>query len=163
MTVDRRRRPASRARRQISLSTPSGATLVALGVIALLASVFIGSQTSAQSDQDQPSVYVISITGTIDLGLAPYLERVLDDAEDAGAPAVILEIDTPGGRLDAVLQMKDALLDAEVPTIAFVNRTAFSAGALIAIVAFFFLGSLYMAVLFGILAFQSYQSLQARF
>ena len=37
------------------------------------------------------------------------------------------------------------------------------AGALIAIVAFFFLGSLYMAVLFGILAFQSYQSLQARF
>ncbi len=37
------------------------------------------------------------------------------------------------------------------------------AGALIAIVAFFFLGSLYMAILFGILAFQSYQSLQARF
>ncbi|HET6821977.1 MAG TPA: site-2 protease family protein [Anaerolineales bacterium] len=37
------------------------------------------------------------------------------------------------------------------------------AGVLIAIVAFFFLGSLYMAVLFGILAFQSYQSLQARF
>lgn len=37
------------------------------------------------------------------------------------------------------------------------------AGALIVIVAFFFLGSLYMAILFGILAFQSYQSLQARF
>lgn len=37
------------------------------------------------------------------------------------------------------------------------------AGALIALVAFFFLRSLYMAVLFGFLAFQSYQSLQARF
>lgn len=37
------------------------------------------------------------------------------------------------------------------------------AGALIAFVAFFFLRSLYMAVLFGFLAFQSYQSLQARF
>lgn len=36
-------------------------------------------------------------------------------------------------------------------------------GALIALLAFFFLGSLYMAVLFGFLAFQSYQSLQARF
>ncbi len=37
------------------------------------------------------------------------------------------------------------------------------AGVLIALVAFFFLRSLYMAVLFGFLAFQSYQSLQARF
>ena len=37
------------------------------------------------------------------------------------------------------------------------------AGALIAIVAFFFLGSIFMAILFGFLAFQSYQSLQARF
>ncbi len=36
-------------------------------------------------------------------------------------------------------------------------------GALIALVAFFFLRSLYMAVLFGFLAFQSYQSLQGRF
>ena len=36
------------------------------------------------------------------------------------------------------------------------------AGALIAIVAFFFLGSIFMAILFGFLAFQSYQSLQAR-
>lgn len=36
-------------------------------------------------------------------------------------------------------------------------------GALIALIAFFFLRSLYMAVLFGFLAFQSYQSLQVRF
>jgi stage IV sporulation protein FB len=36
------------------------------------------------------------------------------------------------------------------------------AGALIALVALFFLSSVYMAVLFGFLAFQSYQSLQGR-
>jgi len=34
------------------------------------------------------------------------------------------------------------------------------AGAVIALAAFFFLRSLYMAVLFGFLAFQSYQSLR---
>ena len=79
------------------------------------------------------AVYVVPITGTIDLGLAPYLSRVLDEAEAAGAAAVLLQIDTPGGRLDAVLQMRDALLGSGVPTIAFVDRTAFSAGALIAI------------------------------
>ena len=37
------------------------------------------------------------------------------------------------------------------------------AGMLIALAAFFFLRSLYMAFLFGFLAFQSYQSLQGRF
>lgn len=87
----------------------------------------------AQAQDAEGVVYLASISGTIDLGLAPYLERVIDDAEDAGAAALILDINTPGGRLDAVLQMNDALLDAEVRTIAYVNRTAFSAGALIAI------------------------------
>ena len=80
-------------------------------------------------------VYVVPITGTIDLGLAPYLSRVLDQAEAENAAAVLLEIDTPGGRLDAVLQMRDALLGSGVRTIAFVDRTAFSAGALIAVAA----------------------------
>lgn len=37
------------------------------------------------------------------------------------------------------------------------------AGVLIALLAFFFLRSLFMAILFGFLAFQSYQSLQARY
>ncbi len=37
------------------------------------------------------------------------------------------------------------------------------AGGLIALAAFFFLHSVYMALLFGFLAFQSYQSLQSRF
>lgn len=86
-------------------------------------------------------VYVVDISGTIDLGLAPYLERVLDDASSANAAAVVLDINTPGGRLDAALQMRDSLLGADVPTIAWVNRDAFSAGALIAIAA----ESIYMA------------------
>ncbi len=87
----------------------------------------------AQSGND--TVYIADISGTIDLGLAPYLSRVLDDASEANASAVILEINTPGGRLDAALQMRSALLGADIRTIAFVNREAFSAGALIAIAA----------------------------
>jgi membrane-bound serine protease (ClpP class) len=101
-------------------------------LIGALLSIIIVEAEAQEASPDAP-VYIVSITGTIDLGLAPYLERVIDEAEAAGSPAVILEIDTPGGRLDAVLQMQDTLLDADVRTIAFVNRTAFSAGALIAI------------------------------
>ncbi|MBA2597865.1 MAG: nodulation protein NfeD [Chloroflexia bacterium] len=104
----------------------------ALLLVAIFA--FVSHSASAQtSSAGSGAVYVVPITDTIDLGLAPYLSRVLDEAEAAGAAAVLLQIDTPGGRLDAVLQMRDALLGSGVPTIAFVDRTAFSAGALIAI------------------------------
>ena len=89
----------------------------------------------AAAQEGVGAVYIVPITGTIDLGLAPYLERVIDDAEEAEAAAILLEIDTPGGRLDAVLQMQDALLGSSVLVIAYVDRTAFSAGALVAIAA----------------------------
>lgn len=78
-------------------------------------------------------VYVLEVRGIIDLGLAPYLRRVLNEAKEQGARAVVLEIATPGGRLDAALDMRDALLGSHVTTIAFINREAYSAGALIAI------------------------------
>lgn len=80
-------------------------------------------------------VYVIEIEGDLDLGLAPYAERVIDDAADEGAAAIVLQIDTRGGELDAALRIQRAVLDSEVRTIAFINDEALSAGALIAIAA----------------------------
>ena len=78
-------------------------------------------------------VYVVPIQGTIDLGLPPFIERVIASAEDENADAVIFEIDTFGGRVDAATQIKDALLDANLLTVAFINRRAISAGALISL------------------------------
>jgi membrane-bound serine protease (ClpP class) len=80
--------------------------LILLGHGIILAAALLPAQSEAQSTE--PLVIHIRITGTIDLGLAPFLSRTLAEAERDGATAVILEIDTPGGRLDAVLQMKDA-------------------------------------------------------
>ena len=80
-------------------------------------------------------VRVIPIEGMIDMGLAPFVQRVLDQAEAEGASAVILDINTFGGRLDAAVSIRDALLSANVRTVAFVNRRAISAGALISLAA----------------------------
>ncbi|MGE0593208.1 MAG: nodulation protein NfeD [Vicinamibacterales bacterium] len=80
-----------------------------------------------------PVVYVVAIEGTIDLGLAPFLARALREAGEAGAAAVVLDINTFGGRVDAAVAMRDALLRSPVRTIAFVNQRAISAGALIAL------------------------------
>ena len=78
-------------------------------------------------------VHVAKINGTIEGGVAAFVTRVMNDAEDAGVKAVIFEIDTPGGALDAALTIRDAILYSETKTIAFINPRAISAGALIAL------------------------------
>jgi membrane-bound serine protease (ClpP class) len=97
--------------------------------LALLATVVLSAPPPAQIAR--PLVYVVPIEGVIDLGLAPFVERVLEEAAGADAAAVILEINTFGGRVDAAVLIRDALLHARVRTVAFVNKRAISAGALI--------------------------------
>jgi membrane-bound serine protease (ClpP class) len=80
----------------------------------------------------QKVVYLGLIDGEIDLGLSPYVSRVISEAEKENADAVIFKINTFGGRVDAATQIKDAILASKVLTIAFINNRAISAGSLIA-------------------------------
>jgi len=82
-----------------------------------------------------PLVYLIPVRGVIELGLAPFVARSLEEAERRGARAAILELETPGGRLDAAERIVDAVREAQLPTYAFVNYRAFSAGAFVALAA----------------------------
>ena len=78
-------------------------------------------------------VYIVAIDDEIDLGMAPYVKRVINDAEKNKAKAIIFRINTFGGRVDAATQIKDAILNSKVKTVAFIDKRAISAGALIAI------------------------------
>jgi membrane-bound serine protease (ClpP class) len=105
-------------------------------IVTVLLNAPLSSTTLAQNtdtDAARDLVIVIPIRGPIEPGIGHFLERSLDEAESKGAIAVILDINTPGGRLDTVLEMRDAILATPLRTIAFVNREAFSAGALITI------------------------------
>lgn len=104
-----------------------------LALIALILSLGAGTLSFSQSKSDGPLVYVANVDGTIDLGLAPYIERVLTQAEQDGAAAVVLRINTFGGRVDAAVQIRDALLKSPVQSIAFIDTRAISAGALISL------------------------------
>ena len=106
------------------------ATLFCCAVLMLMASAPL--QAAAQSPR---IVHVVPIEGVIDLGLAPFVKRVLDEAAASGAAAVILQIDTFGGRVDAAVQIRDTLLRSPVRTIAYVDKRAISAGALIGLAA----------------------------
>jgi len=106
-----------------------------IGSLSLVAFACLATFASALAKEERPVVYVVPIEGIIDLGLAPFVQRVLDEAADAGAAAVILEINTFGGRVDAAVQIRDTLLNSRVRTVAFVNKRAISAGALISLAA----------------------------
>jgi len=88
-----------------------------------------GLPTLAEDGGAGAEVVVVPITGTIDLGLAPFVRRVIEENPDAAA--IVLDVDTFGGRVDAAVQIRDALLAAEPPVIAYVHPRAISAGALI--------------------------------
>ncbi|MEO8324802.1 MAG: ATP-dependent Clp protease proteolytic subunit, partial [Nitrospirota bacterium] len=103
-----------------------------LSALAIYLSVFIVFGVS-QADTQKSIVFVVPIEGVIDLGLAPFVQRVLTEAESTGAKAVILVINTFGGRVDAAVLIRDALLESKTPTVAFINKRAISAGALISL------------------------------
>ena len=65
--------------------------------------------------------------------MPPFIERSIAEAEENNAKTIIFEVNTFGGRVDAATQIKDAILDSKVPTVAFINKRAISAGALISL------------------------------
>ena len=67
--------------------------------IVLLAAVSLASGAGAQTQ----AVYVLTIKGTINPVLVDYVKRGVELAEDEGAQALIIKLDTPGG-LDGAMR-----------------------------------------------------------
>ena len=107
--------------------------LMSRSIFVLLGIVMTIAGLSRPALAEASEIHVIDISGTIDLGVAAFLERQIDEAESSGATAFIVVMDTPGGRVDAAISMRDALLATEMSTITLVDTTALSAGALIAL------------------------------
>lgn len=76
-------------------------------------------------------LFVVPVDQEIELGLAAFVERVLSQATPNDV--ILLKIKTFGGRVDAAVRIRDALLDSSAPTVAYIDRRAISAGALIAL------------------------------
>jgi membrane-bound ClpP family serine protease len=85
-------------------------SLLVLGV-ACTFSGFWPVQIAAQSSE--PQVFLARIEGGIDGQAAAYAERVISEADDAGAAAVVLELNTPGGSLDPTQEIVKTESNAE--------------------------------------------------
>jgi len=105
---------------------------LAVGVVLLLP----GARATAQDGR--PSVHVAEITGVINPLSADYLVRALDGADRAGAAAILLRLDTPGGLDTAMRDMIQAIHESRVPVVVYVGPSgarAASAGLFITLAA----------------------------
>ena len=108
--------------------TIAGAALLG-GLLSIAASAH-----AAESD----FVRVLPTTGIVDSVMAGYLADGIARAERDGAVAVVIELDTPGGSLEATKDIVSALLEAPLPTIVWVAPAgghAASAGTFITLAA----------------------------
>ncbi|MGO9177701.1 MAG: NfeD family protein [Candidatus Limnocylindrales bacterium] len=81
-----------------------------------------------------PRVIVLPLNGIVDQAMAGYVLDGLAQAASEGAAAVVLEIDTPGGDLDATRSITGDILASPVPVITWVapdGARAASAGTFI--------------------------------
>ena len=96
------------------------------------------SPASIPAWRQAEDVAIIPIRGEIDRVTLHSLERRMKEARESGADAVVLAIDTPGGRLDATLDICNLLKDPAVTgpnVVAWIRPQAYSAGTIIALAA----------------------------
>ena len=103
-----------------------------IAILVFLCFCFLGFAPAVFADEAPQKVMIITVDDAVELGLSSYLERNIATAEEKGADLLILELDTPGGRVDAAQDMKRILYGCDIETVALVKDQALSAGAYIA-------------------------------
>lgn len=121
----------ARARAIHATGRATGGRLLRAGALGVLVATAAGVPPIAAA---APLVHVITIDGAINPVASEYIREAIARAEEDGADAVVLEIDTPGGLYKSTHVIAKAILDADVPFITFVypaGSTATSAGVFV--------------------------------
>ncbi len=93
--------------------------------------MLLGTIGLAQPAKPAGDGVILRVEGEIQPASAALLKKQIEQANLENRPLIVIEVQTPGGRVDAAIEMSDAIISSKVPTLAVV-RNAFSAGALIA-------------------------------
>lgn len=102
--------------------------LITLSFLAAMVVMLFPAYGKANNDV----VYVVPLKENVEKGLHAFLTRAVETAEDANAKAIIFEINTPGGVVDAASEIGKLLTSTPLKTVSYINNKALSAGAYIA-------------------------------
>lgn len=106
--------------------------LMLMMLLTLLLPVWIGSP-SAHAAEKSGAVYIIPVDKPIEQGLGKFMERGFKEAEEMNAGLIVLDINTPGGRVDTAEELGTLIKESPVETVAFVRGDAASAGSFLAL------------------------------
>jgi membrane-bound serine protease (ClpP class) len=109
------------------------AVLFGVSMLAGIAGLAIPTFASTEPVSGAGEILVVPIDGTVDDGMAHIVERAVAQAKSDHARAIVLEINTPGGLVSSAFDIRDALIESSVPTVAYISERAYSAGALISL------------------------------
>lgn len=87
---------------------------------------------ASPAPRKEAPIYVIPIADVIDDALLYMVRRGIREAHEHDAAAIVFDMDTPGGRVDTAEDILSLLRELKIPTYAYVNPNAISAGAIIA-------------------------------
>ena len=96
-----------------------GTLILALGLI----------PTAATSAKEDGPVMVLAASGPLTPAMVEYLARGLEIAEQAGADALIFQLDTPGGQIDHMNRMVQDIRASEVPVVVYITPRGAIAGS----------------------------------
>ena len=103
-----------------------------------VAAAFVVAGLALQAEDPKQPVLLARIDGVINPVVADYVKRAVREAERERAAAVLIELNTPGGLLDATRSLVEAMLNTTVPVIVYVSppgARATSAGVFITMAA----------------------------
>ena len=98
-------------------------------VIAALGGLVLAAGLAVPVLGEQPLVEKFVLSDTIQPVTAGELDRAIAKANSEGAQALLIEMDTPGGLLDSMRSMIEAILASKVPVIVYVAPGGARAGS----------------------------------
>lgn len=102
-------------------------------LIIIFAFFLMGIAGPPSGNANADKVYIVPLQDEVEKGLSNFLKRAIATAEKDGAKAIVFDINTPGGAVDAADEIGEIFANTELKTVAFVNNRALSAGAFISL------------------------------
>ena len=91
------------------------------GILIVLAPILSHSETA--------TVKYIEVDGVIQPASSRYIQRALEEANDSGAEAFLMYLDTPGGLLESTRDIVKAIFASDIPVIVYVAPSGSRAGS----------------------------------
>jgi len=126
-------RPKNHASTGVGEKMKRNQIIIPLSIAVLLLFLFPGSVFA-----DRGEIYIVEVSDAISPGVADFVKKSIQKANEDDAACVIIELDTPGGFVEAMRSIVIAIMGSRIPVVVYISPSgarAASAGVMITIAA----------------------------